>query len=887
MTNEIMIQDQRKLKIVVADLNKDNFLKFKRAFFSVLLEARVPESLIEYNNIKPFSAIVDYSYKDKFLNLATDEFKDIVEISEFSLSDETGEVDLETIKVLYPGDIDYSQDEHDDFEESTPGDDLENLNHIDLDQDELNNSEDEDQIDENTSDDDIINSYIAPSVAVDSVTLGDNHIDELFPTVKDILDDLNPTLTDLPVSTNPIVSLTANQQQSNLYMLYGMLGKSLARLDKTELAKELEKFKTSGMPYQVPEVVTYFQNKDSVTNKVNELNEVVETISSRYEINFREWLENRIEELKQQYAIDHPDTTEQDVAQFLAENKPALDALEHAMLTSKDKASQALIRVFSATHNNESLGDAMRFVMIKSRAREAIEAVHNAYEGSSAVQELFERTGHVEHVTQSQEREHEHESTDYDTSLAEYINDGSDASYVVETPDDIDLGDATEDEDDEFAGLEGLSYENNQSSEPFRDELQPIKDLGEVDLTALSDEDLISLYNKYEKGEPIYIVNGKVVDGPEVDNGPEAVSLDEDTDYTVEDTSYGDAESYDAVDEVGNYDQPDYLHDEPVEVQTEQIDQFDDLSGGFDEAFETEFNDDYPVQEDNTDEISEEEMLRQAEELGRAMEMNENQDDEQSIDLSDSIDMGQTTNIPVLPDEFAFDLEGEGEAEDLELTQRVDAPDGLDGNGLASEGFQFIEDEEVNMDEVVDEPKKGKKDKKAKKEKPKKEKTPKPKGKGLSTGQKVGAAVGGVAVVAALGVGAALYLGGNSGSSDNNTPVVNEQTKAEKDAFFEEAAKYNIALDEKLTVPINDQNIDVTITSLNDDMSMTVTSDEGKDYTIPYSVVKQFVEDRKALSGVSGTSSTDVTTESSAETTEATTDSSTENSTSESSEEGQ
>ena len=104
-------------------------------------------------------------------------------------------------------------------------------------------------------------SYEVPQVS------SENSLDDLMPSANDILDDLNPTITDVPIVNNPIVTLTVNQHQSNLYTLYGMLGKALSNVKASDLTAEIERFKHSGSAEYVPEVQNYFATKNKVDSK--------------------------------------------------------------------------------------------------------------------------------------------------------------------------------------------------------------------------------------------------------------------------------------------------------------------------------------------------------------------------------------------------------------------------------------------------------------------------------------------------------------------------------------------------------------------------------------------------------------------------------------------
>ena len=116
---------------------------------------------------------------------------------------------------------------------------------------------------------------------------------------------------------------------------------------------------------------------------------------------------------------------------------------------------------------------------------------------------------------------------------------------------------------------------------------------------------------------------------------------------------------------------------------------------------------------------------------------------------------------------------------------------------------------------------------------------------------KVGTAIGigviGLFIAGGLGLAGMTLFGGN-----HNSPKTSQTTKSsgQSDAvkkFFKEAKKYGIDVDKEITVPIDKVNHNVTITALNSDGSITVREPgSSQNINVPYSIVKQFVDDEKA-----------------------------------------
>ena len=93
----------------------------------------------------------------------------------------------------------------------------------------------------------------------------------------------------------------------------------------------------------------------------------------------------------------------------------------------------------------------------------------------------------------------------------------------------------------------------------------------------------------------------------------------------------------------------------------------------------------------------------------------------------------------------------------------------------------------------------------------------------------------------------------NSATTTQSSGNVNTETDAtaQAKAFFDANADL-ISVGKVIQVPVTDSEanqtvlIDVTITELNADGSITAESAEGEKFSIPYSAVKSYIDDERA-----------------------------------------
>ena len=795
MANEVRIEHQRMIKIALNDTNRNNFDLFESVFRDLLSKGKISSRDIRYSSQRPFSCVVSASLKDETLKLAEKLPTNIIELSEYDLDTETGEIIDGSQHILFPkhnNELDSYEDEIKNDKEydyadvdADDDDDLNDLNDL-SELNDLNGSDDDENYDwysDSSGDDYYIPSSTTTNTSntinttnIDFISnseptriennVGGLSIDDLLPTADDIISNLSPVITGLPVTTNKDIIYTTNQYQSSIYTLYGLLGKSLANVKPSDLEREIKKFKNNLHAEFIPEVNAYFNSQNKYDSKVEELNNTSDHIKSQYEENFRLWLENQIQLLKAEYAKTNPDNTDEQIAYYLAENKPILDNLEHELFENKAKAKQALVREFTAHNGSDALSDALRFVMVKELSKDAINNLMSLYENNSE--------GLASPAAQTK-------VTGNNTPVTMLSND----QFI--------------DDDDEYDDLSDIYHQDTddrQEDVVDTDDMDTPKSFADIDLTKISDDDLIKMYEQEMSGKGFTDINDDFNS-----------DLDEDNDNFL-----------------GN--------NEPMEDEdTYQV------SHNFDEW---------------TDEIKIVSLTDDIDEVVEDDKTNDLVEDIPSNDPSgDSIDIGQTSDIPLISLEDLESTDGSIELADddisnMELNVRDDEPDLLVDTNKSneSEGFKYIEEDDFSVEEIENSDdttgnSKKRKDKKSKKS----DNLDKTKKSGLKTW-----VIGGVIALVLAGVGGGTYLllNQNNEPSQNQEAQQAEQRK-QAEEFFNSIKDY-IAVDKSILIPINDENVEVTIVALNVDGSILVEDADGNQHTVSYEAVKAYAEDMKSKS---------------------------------------
>lgn len=825
---QLKIQPLRYVTISLLNTNKEVFDLFKSKFEQLILKAQVGKSDIRYSFAEPYSVVIEDSYLDEAIKLAKELPANSIEISSYELDDEGNRI-LDTVEIHYPlrdpyfeelealdkedentviedDDATFDEDESNFDEEitdnfSVSSDTNEAETNKQLDGDAESSFEHQTNFVENepfSLDEPIVEvqTTFEPLEEID----GEDSLDDLMPTANDILDDLNPTLMDIPTVANPVVTLTVNQHQSNLYTLYGMLGKTLSNVKAEDLTQELDKFKHSGKVENIFEVKNYLASKNSVNSKIKELNDNCELIKSEYDRAFDEWVNARIEELKAQYAEEHPDNTDEEIANYLASNKSTLDKLQLELERNKEIASQALVREFTVNQENDNLSDALRFVMIKDRAKSAIESVAHAYQTNNT-DPLFSEPVVTDSVSP------QHVSHDDDDDFDDLVQ-----SLESENEDN--------DVHNEEEVIDEPTVEENETVETTDDNSD------EPDFENMTDDELIEYYNKHMSG------NNSEIDEDPQDNTESEPSVED----AYKELTHEDVVTPDNASDLFN------IETLPVE-ESHEIPAVDDT--------------------DLTSKV--------LEDLKESNDLNENQPTETQPLIDDDLDLGLTKPVPVISDEdieqMAKMLAEENEKSatpDLTETKVIEKDALVDG-GVDGGSYEFKEigEDVVDFDEVESTLNKSKKKKKQNKKKKLSKKADESADKGTKKSSGLNNAMkAGVIALFAASIGTMGYFGYKTINSFTSKPAVTANSKAKSTddletvkKFFEEAKLYGIDVDKEIVVPVDGSNVNVTITALNSDGSITVKDEKGNNYNIPYTKVKAFIDDEKAKYDASVSSS--------------------------------
>ena len=303
-------------------------------------------------------------------------------------------------------------------------------------------------------------------------------------------------------------------------------------------------------------------------------------VANAYSIALEHYVASKIEEIKATYRAEHPDDTDERIAQFESENHEQRNKEEKSFFDARLDAQNRVVEITSEGENNSVISKVLSFVLLKrsfkslfNNAREEVRVAQNAKNKANEVE--------YEPAHYAQQPEDSFEYSDDDTPLDNSDDNVYDNSDVDDEPV---SGDSY---DDAFnAGyqkaLEDIlaRQEENDSVEDDADDV--VDEPADGDPYELTDEDL---FDDDVDDEPADTSNEVVDEGDGNEDFEPKTDVEadepEDEDSTKDSDSEGEETSEDQTSEVQNGDEPveeslDETEGNGSEVATNDDDDSDD-----------------------------------------------------------------------------------------------------------------------------------------------------------------------------------------------------------------------------------------------------------------------------------------------------------------------
>lgn len=437
--------------------------------------------------------------------------------------------------------------------------------------------------------------YIDSPVDSENSVSEDDPLSDILPSVEDLREEVSTPLNLGDTLNDPYLKMSKNMLDAQLSMERAQVRFAVNSLTKSDVNRLMEEIRERASHDEV--LSKYVQAALDKAQSDRDYEQRRNAVANAYSIALEHYVASKIEEIKATYRAEHPDDTDERIAQFESENYEQRNKEEKSFFDARLDAQNRVVEITSEGENNSVISKVLSFVLLKrsfkslfNNAREEVRIAQNAKNQTSEVE--------YEPAHYAQQPEDSFEYSDDDTPLDNSDDNVYDNSDVDDEPV---SGDSY---DDAFnAGyqkaLEDIlaRQEENDSVEDDADDV--VDEPADGDPYELTDEDL---FDDDVDDEPADTSNEVVDEGDGNEDFEPKTDVEadepEDEDSTKDSDSEGEETSEDKTPEVQDGGEPveeslSETEDNDSEVATNDDDDSDD-------ADDFDFVDE-PVADDETE----------------------------------------------------------------------------------------------------------------------------------------------------------------------------------------------------------------------------------------------------------------------------------------------
>lgn len=381
----------------------------------------------------------------------------------------------------------------------------------------------------------------------------DDPLSDILPSVDDLREEVSTPLNLGDTLNDPYLKMSKDMLDAQLSMERAQVRFAVNSLTKSDVNRLMEEIRERASHDEV--LSKYVQAALDKAQSDRDYEQRRNAVANAYSIALEHYVASKIEEIKATYRAEHPDDTDERIAQFESENYEQRNKEEKSFFDARLDAQNRVVEITSEGENNSVISKVLSFVLLKrsfkslfNNAREEVRVAQNAKNKANEVE--YEPAHYV------QQPEDSFEYSDDDTPLDNSDDNVYDNSDVDDEPV---SGDSY---DDAFnAGyqkaLEDIlaRQEENDSVEDDADDV--VDEPADGDPYELTDEDL---FDDDVDDEPADTSNEVVDEGDGNEDFEPKTDVEadepEDEDSTKDSDSEGEETSEDQTSEVQNGDEP-------------------------------------------------------------------------------------------------------------------------------------------------------------------------------------------------------------------------------------------------------------------------------------------------------------------------------------------
>lgn len=309
----------------------------------------------------------------------------------------------------------------------------------------------------------------------------DDPLSDILPSVEDLREEVSTPLNLGDTLNDPYLKMSKDMLDAQLSMERAQVRFAVNSLTKSDVNRLMEEIRERASHDEV--LSKYVQAALDKAQSDRDYEQRRNAVANAYSIALEHYVASKIEEIKATYRAEHPDDTDERIAQFESENYEQRNKEEKSFFDARLDAQNRVVEITSEGENNSVISKVLSFVLLKrsfkslfNNAREEVRVAQNAKNQSSDVVADYEPAHYA------QQPEDSFEYSDDDDSL----NDSDDSVYDNSDVDDEPAADDSYDDafnagyqkalEDILARQDEVDSEKDDVDEPADDDSYELAD---------------------------------------------------------------------------------------------------------------------------------------------------------------------------------------------------------------------------------------------------------------------------------------------------------------------------------------------------------------------------------------------------------------------------
>ena len=259
----------------------------------------------------------------------------------------------------------------------------------------------------------------------------DDPLSDILPSVEDLREEVSTPLNLGDTLNDPYLKMSKNMLDAQLSMERAQVRFAVNSLTKSDVNRLMEEIRERASHDEV--LSKYVQAALDKAQSDRDYEQRRNAVANAYSIALEHYVASKIEEIKATYRAEHPDDTDERIAQFESENYEQRNKEEKSFFDARLDAQNRVVEITSEGENNSVISKVLSFVLLKrsfkslfNNAREEVRVAQNAKNKANEVE--------YEPAHYAQQPEDSFEYSDDDTPLDNSDDNVYDNSDVDDEP---------------------------------------------------------------------------------------------------------------------------------------------------------------------------------------------------------------------------------------------------------------------------------------------------------------------------------------------------------------------------------------------------------------------------------------------------------------------